>query len=47
MLRNALRATPHHRLRAELPLGGEAKEDVRGRMFNNLNFDLSALCGLY
>ena len=26
---------------------GEAKEDVRGRMFNNLNFDLSALCGLY
>ena len=26
---------------------GEAKEDVRGRVFNSPRFDLSALCGLY
>ena len=35
------------RFRLWLPLGGEAKVDVRGRTFNNLNSDLSALCGLY
>ena len=29
-----------------LPLRGEGYS-VRGRTFNNLNFDLSALCGLY
>ena len=29
-----------------LPLGGEGYS-VRGRTFNNLHFDLSALCGLY
>ena len=28
-------------------LGGEAKEDVRGRTFNSPRFDLSALCDLY
>ena len=26
---------------------GEAKDSVRGRMFNSPRFDLSALCGLY
>ena len=46
MLRNALRATPLHRLRAELPLKGEGYS-VRGRVFNSPRFDLSALCDLY
>ena len=39
MLRNALTLTASPQ--------GEAKESVRGRTFNNLSFDLSALCGLY
>ena len=34
------------RFRLCLPLGGEGYS-VRGRTFNNLNFDLSALCDLY
>ena len=38
---------PRGTTRLSLPLRGEAKENVRGRTFNNLNFDLSALCGLY
>ena len=29
------------------PSEGEAKESVRGRMFNSPRSDLSALCGLY
>ena len=49
LLYASLRAVALHlirRLRRHLPLGGEGYS-VRGRTFNNLSFDLSALCDLY
>ena len=38
---------PRGTIRLSLPLRGEAKESVRGRVFNSPRSDLSALCGLY